>query len=392
MNSKLMCYIFNFKNKMKILVIHNSLNACGGGERVALHTIDKLQSENFDVSVGVVEKTDWEKVFNVVGIRLKRTPKEYYLVRELKLFGIYQRILQSYQVLKLRRKFDLIINTHGDVLLLSADVTYMHFPTLLMILDNWAKYTKYGKSVFWRVYFEPYRILQNFLRDSLENSLLLTNSRFSQGVISKYLNRNALVVYPPVEIHDYYIGEKEDVVISIGRFSREKNWHLLPEIAQKISDIKFVLIGSVSNKVSERYYNEILKIKEKLRADNLEIIPNASYHMKVELLAKAKVLLHLYPYEHFGIVGVEAQASGVLPITHKSGGLWLDVCKEGEYGLGYSKLDVDEIVSVIEKGLNVWSHDFAVKLREHSEKFSDRRFKERMFKVIMEYANFNFSS
>ncbi|HDI46235.1 MAG TPA: glycosyl transferase family 1, partial [Candidatus Methanomethylia archaeon] len=106
---------------MKVLIVHNSLNPCGGAERVSLHTIKALMEAGHNVALGTVEKTNWAKVFGVMGIRLPSIPKEYFLVfRQMKSFSIYQRTLAVLHVMRfsIKKEFDLMINTHGDVMLL----------------------------------------------------------------------------------------------------------------------------------------------------------------------------------------------------------------------------------------------------------------------------------
>ena len=62
---------------IRALVLHYSFNGCGGGERVSLHTIKALMEAGHHVEVGTIEKTDWKKVFQIVGIKLPRIPKEH---------------------------------------------------------------------------------------------------------------------------------------------------------------------------------------------------------------------------------------------------------------------------------------------------------------------------
>lgn len=117
---------------MKALVIHNSLNSIGGGERVCLHIVKALMEAGFDVSLATVERTNWGKVLDVMGIDLPKIPREYTITRELRIFGIYQRSLTTLHVARFRKRFNLIINTHGDVMLLPTDITYLHFPVFAL--------------------------------------------------------------------------------------------------------------------------------------------------------------------------------------------------------------------------------------------------------------------
>jgi len=116
---------------VRVLICHRSLNSAGGGERVALHIIKLAQDMGFDVELATTEPTDWDHVQNIIGIQLDRIPKEHSLLPfRLRAFGIYQRFLTGVHASRLRRRSNLTVNTHGDVMALPADMTYLHFPVL----------------------------------------------------------------------------------------------------------------------------------------------------------------------------------------------------------------------------------------------------------------------
>ena len=48
-------------------VIHTSLNARGGGERLAVATIEALSSTGIDVELGTYEKPDYELIRDAYG-------------------------------------------------------------------------------------------------------------------------------------------------------------------------------------------------------------------------------------------------------------------------------------------------------------------------------------
>ena len=360
----------------KILVLHNSLNSCGGGERVCLHTIKALQEAGYRVVLGVVERTDWDRVLSLTAVRLDEIPEEFYILRKLRTFGIYQRFFTIFHYL--RKKADLIINTHGDVLPLPAHITYMHFPTFALTENPYA-YSKYQSSLFWRAYFEPYRILQKLNLYAIRRSVILTNSSYSRDMIKKYIGAESIVVHPPVDLKDYLelnSDNKRDQVITISRFSPEKRLHLIPYIAKQLllDNIDFVLIGSTSTPIYRRYYRKVTAVRDKLGVENLKIIPDAPHEVKLRELERSKVYLHLMKYEHFGISVIEALASKCIPVCHASGGIWTDI------RMCYFYITEKEIPDLILKALDDYSQfpftDYFIK------EFSDEKFRERMLKVV----------
>ncbi|MEM2843271.1 MAG: glycosyltransferase [Candidatus Bathyarchaeia archaeon] len=340
---------------MKILILHHTLNSVGGGERVSLGIIEALKElRKGEVDLGTVEKTDWRKVRNAFGDVTLPDKEMNILPFKLNLFGIYQRALTGVYAYKYRKKYDLIINTHGDVMPAFCDVTYMHFPTFTLLKQpatfiKHKDFVKYRKNLFWRSYFIPYEFIQTKLvQKYLEHSLILTNSLFSLSIIKKWTGKNACVVYPPVEVEKFYFKNeyREDIIVTCSRFTPEKNLELIPELASKIPKANFYIFGSTS-KTSWEVISEIKKTASKFKVKNVYLKPNAPLNEMLSIYRKAKIYLHTMVNEHFGLSIVEAMASGLAPIVHKSGGPYMDILngKQGIYGFYYK--NVNEAANII---------------------------------------------
>ncbi|NPB00178.1 MAG: glycosyltransferase family 4 protein [Crenarchaeota archaeon] len=374
--------------KARILIIHHSFNSCGGGERVALHLIKLLQDSGYEVMVGTTEKTDWTYVQNVIGIRLRKIPREYYISPiRLRAFGIYQRPLTTLHIARLRDKVDLVVNTHGDVTLLPADITYLHFPVIAYMKLGYLRfYFKYMKSPFWYLYFRPYYEIQTrHAKKCFYRSIVVTNSNFSKSIIRKVIGKNSFVVYPPTELHDYIkilnMNDREDAVIYIARFSPEKNNHLLVHIAKELPEYQFYLVGSAHGRGVE-YYNYCLKLAERLNVKNIKIMANVPHETKLKLLASCKVYVHLFPTEHFGIAPLEALASGLVPVVPKLSGTWTDICLSGRFGVGYENLDVKEVSEKIMEAFERYGKYSKAELLKHLEQFSPETFYRKMRRIF----------
>jgi len=242
------------------------------------------------------------------------------------------------------------------------------------------------KSLFWYTYFQPYYIIQKKIaKKYFSNALILTNSRFSAYFIKDLFNKDAFVVYPPVEIDDYLkLSEnidREDAVIYIARYSPEKNNHLMIYLAKELPEYKFYLIGSAHGKGIE-YYQYCKKLKERLNVKNIEIHANVPHSEKLKLLSKCKVYIHLFPTEHFGIAPVEALASGLIPVVPINSGTWTDVCEFGKYGIGYRTLNVKELSEKIQEAFTKWSIGFVTNAKKHIEKFNVREFREKIMQIM----------
>ncbi|RLE55402.1 MAG: hypothetical protein DRJ40_08085 [Thermoprotei archaeon] len=371
---------------MRALVIHYSLNACGGGERVCLYTIRVLNELGLEVDLVTGERTSWGKVLALTDVPVK-VRREFVIVRNpVRKLSLYGKLLTNFRILNLRKRYDITVNTNFEALLVPADLIYVHFPHAIYVkgeYEYWRAFGKYYRSPLWRLYFEPYKVGMEFLSSEVKRCLMVTNSSFTAEQIRKYLGVNPIVVHPPVAVGKFLKladrEDREDTVVTVARYSRVKRLELVPLVASRCRDVTFVIIGSAYSDESYQVLNTLMRLRRKLNLRNLKLLVNVPEKLKLGILSRAKVYLHTMVREHFGISVVEAMASGLVPVVHRSGGTWTDVLDCGRYGFGYET--IDECVEAVYRALDNYS-----KLRgicvARSLEFSERRFKQRM-KVII---------
>ncbi|HDI01930.1 MAG TPA: glycosyltransferase [Candidatus Bathyarchaeota archaeon] len=368
---------------MRVAVVHHSLNSCGGGERLCLNVIEALKARGHEVILATTEPTDWDRVRTAFG-RSPEPDKELNLLPlRLRAFGIYQRMATGLLVSKLLGEVDMVINTHGDMVAAPCHITYVHYPVFALLEQTRDVRVKYRKSLFWRFYFTPYQLLQTRLwRFFVGRTLILTNSSFSRSVIREKVGRDAVVVYPPVDIRAFRPGRKEPLVLTVGRFTWEKRLDIVPRIAKLVPEADFIIAGSTA--IGSR---EIIRRIEAASLPNVEVRPDVPFEELRELYARAKIYLHTMVAEHFGISVVEGMASGCVPVVHASGGPWLDIIKQGQYGIGYRS--VKEAAEAIRKLLSneeLWA-GLSKKALDRSRAFSEEAFKEKFMHVVELYAS-----
>jgi len=370
----------------KIGIIHHSLNSCGGGELLSLTIAKVLREHGHEILYYTTQKTDWSYVESVLGVSFKPDSEKYIFKIKIPYFGIYQRLIASF-FNRAVKECDLVINTHGDVMpFVNADITYMHYPTFSLWYLNPVN-VKYLKSLFWKTYFIPYYTVQKHLIRKI-TGLILTNSKFSQKAIRKHVHRKSIVVYPPVNIKPYVKASKnvkrEDIVVTIGRFTPEKKYEDILEIASKTPKIKYVIIGSVSNKLNKQYFNKIRSMASRLKLKNVFLMPNLPFEDKLKVLSRAKVYLHTMVNEHFGIAIVEGMAAGLVPVVHMSGGAWEDIL-DGKQGVhGYAFRNLDEAAEYIENLVSDESlrREIVLNNSEYVWKFSSETFREKIVRIV----------
>lgn len=154
---------------------------------------------------------------------------------------------------------------------------------------------------------------------------------YTAKYVREFWNLDSTIIQPCIDGKSYVSGVKTKKIVSIGHFFLEsdghsKNQHILVEAARdpRLRDYELVLIGN-ANRGDEQY---VRKIRESAQGINCRIEVNRNGAFVRRELETASTLWHANGYgrtdpaqtEHFGIIVLEALASGVVPIVHASGG------------------------------------------------------------------------
>jgi glycosyltransferase involved in cell wall biosynthesis len=304
---------------MRIVLVHPRMSVMGGGERVAIHSIKEALKEGHEIYLAC-ERFDvdaFEDFFGVQGlfknVRLLSYPPFRPVIRRAVL---YQRLI--YHQLRLRsivskkQRFDLILNTaevaNQPATRLPA-VQYCYFPEYFSHLESDTL------PRLWELYYQPARVFYHSRVSQID--LLLAVSDFTKEFVKKKWGRDATTLYPPCPVDlysDLRDRPKENLVITVGRIGPEKRMELFLEIARRMPEVNFAIIGSVSP--DKKSYSDMLR---KTAPGNLSLVI-APLRKVNDILGKAKVYVHCALNEHFGITIVEAMAAGVVPVVHNSGG------------------------------------------------------------------------
>lgn len=380
---------------MKIAVVHDTLNPCGGAERLALYTIKALRELGYNIDLITIEETDWKRVELLFEENFRRYIDSEILVPPFrKTPSIYSRYVEWFlrDVLSfatmLKDRYDLVIVTKQLHVPVFADIIYVHFPDFYPGVENLYYPERYTYNTFLRIYSLPSHIFSKLLLWMFKRikyrPLILTNSKFSKALIKRWLRVRSCVLYPPVAIEKFKLfsidKHKENLVVTIGRIERSKNIHLIPLIARRVRNLRFIIVGS---SVQDKYKSYLDKlIKDLGVTDRIEILENLNDAKLRELLVRARYYLHTTLYEHFGIAVVEAMAMGAIPIVHKKSGAWTDIIEFGKYGYGYENLeDLTKILSSRpELGVE---EELRFRVVTRAKYFSYEHFKERLKCVLI---------
>ena len=345
--------------KILAKIINDDLNAGGGSERLAITTIELLNEMGFGVDVQTYEALDVEKLENNFGqwkIKIRK-------IKKLNLLSL----LQSKENAGHDSddcNYDLIINTHGDLLPYVSEInnqssisdsvvdnnqlmrkpkmiTYCHYPLVPFYVKN-GIYRRYLHKFIVTDEVKGFnssntlieKLLSNacLLYDSmLRNTIVLTNSEFSKEAIKRLYNKDALILKPPVDVKTFrkvalhsHEGQREDIILVVSRFSADKQIENAIKVAkilqEKKVDAKMIIVGNVSR--SDMDYLQLLRniIDDNDLNTYVKLEVGASFERLLHLMGKSKVYLHPLAGEPFGIAVAEAMAAGLIPIVPHVGG------------------------------------------------------------------------
>jgi alpha-1,2-mannosyltransferase len=373
---------------MKVGVISGSVEA-GGAQRVCLKIIEALKEANHEVALITLTKTDWPSVEKMLG-KVTRPDEEIVLLkRNFSGFNAYKPLLAAILTPRVKRKFkiDLLINSQADTLPIRSDILYVHYPTFSEF-EKVGINLKYSRSVFWRIYISLFKVAHRFFENYLKTGVLVTNSSYSKKALRRYVDRNCIVIYPPVEVKAFATiaesKERQNKVVSCGRYSPEKNYENVLEVAKRLREVDFAVVGSFSGEKSSNYYQKLCSMQSNEKLSNVELLKALEFKDLLLLYGKSKIYLHSMKDEHFGIVVLEAMAAGLAPVVYRGGGPWEDILKAEQGYYGFSYKTAEEAGSVIKKLLE--DENVRKKIVERNQsytmEFSDEVFKKKFLELL----------
>lgn len=225
---------------------------------------------------------------------------------------------------------------------------------------------------------------------------IVCNSFFTKSFIDREYGVRSEVLYPPVSVDKIRPGKKENIILSVGRFStveRSKRQDVLVSSFKRFFDSgnknwKLVLCGGADVGVGEY----IKSLRASATGYPIRIIESPSFKDLLSLYKSAKIFWFASGFsvdqvknpeklEHFGIVVVEAMAAGAVPIIFNAGG-HREIIDNSVNGFLWDTQQ--ELLTNTQKLVddNKLYKDISKSAHEQSAKYSYDRFEERLLEII----------
>ena len=225
---------------------------------------------------------------------------------------------------------------------------------------------------------------------------VIVNSVFTKKWIDKEYSLDSTVVYPPIDILKFKPKKKENLILSVGRFSQleqAKRQDVLIKAFKKlydsgIRDYRLVLAGG-SDVGRTNYLDRIIKDS---KGYPIKILENPTFSEIVSLYATTKLFWSAsgcgidenklpQKVEHFGISVVEAMSAGCVPLAYDAGG-HKEIIENGVNG--YLWKSVNSLLGHTRQLIGDFSllRKITSQAKEKSKKYSYENFKDQILKII----------
>ena len=189
-------------------------------------------------------------------------------------------------------------------------------------------------------------------------------SRLVAARIAKYYRRHADVIYPPVAVDDFSVSSSsEDFYLSVGQLVAYKKADLMVEAFNSLGK-RLVIIGEC----------ELMPKLRRMAKSNIQLLGRQPFEVIRDHYARCRALV--FPgNEDFGIVPVEAMASGKPVIAFAAGGA-LDTVIDRQTGLLFAEQTPDGLVNAVRRFEEIGDCFDSSAIRAHAAQFSTARFAE----------------
>lgn len=359
--------IFCYNNNMRIALVHDYLVQYGGAERV-LECFCELWPYA-PIYTLVYNKEAMHGKFSEKNIKtsfIQKLPfakNRHRIFPQLMPMAIEQFDFSDYDiVLSDSSSYAKGIITGPDTL----HICYMHTP-MRYAWDDCHKYTQdfYFPSIIKKLVPLAMNYIRIWDRASADRvDRIIANSNFVKKRIKKYYKKDAVVIHPPVNIDNFSISPtRGKYFLMVGRLIAYKRFDIAIQAFTKLG-LPLKIIGRGPE----------LKRLQKMAGPSIEFLGRVPDEELANYYAKCQAFI--FPQEEdFGIVAIEAMASG-RPIIAYRGGDILEHMEEGKTGLFFDQQTADDIVRTIKKFDA--NHFDPAYIREKVEKFDNREFKAKI--------------
>ncbi|SFO87988.1 glycosyltransferase [Hydrogenimonas thermophila] len=353
---------------MKVAIVHDWLVTNAGAEKVLKAILDIFSSADVFSLVDFLKNKDRKNILNGKYAKTSFVQNLPFAKRHFRNYlPLFPRAIESLNL----GGYDLIISSSWAVAKgIKKDknqlhICYCHTP----IRYAWDLYEEYTSNLKQPKKFLVQKTLK-YIRewDIKSNSrvdFFIANSIYVKERIKRIYKRDAVVIYPPVDIDKFTLyTKKEDFYLTASRLVPYKKTRLIVEAFNKMPNKKLIVIGD----------GEELTYIKNIAKNNITVLGYQKDEVLINYMQRAKAFIYA-AVEDFGIVPIEAHACGTPVIALNEGGT-AETIIENLNGIHFKKQSDLDIIEAVNR-FEALKFDYK-KIRESSLKYRmfQKEFKE----------------
>lgn len=329
---------------MKIALVHDYLVQYGGAERV-LEAFTEI-FPNASIYTIVYDKESMHGVFSEKRIYTSYLQKFPFARKKHRFFPLLMPIaIEQFDF----SDYDVVLSDSSSYAKgiitgpQTLHICYVHTP-MRYAWDDCQKYTQDFDMLKFIKKLVPFAMnyIRMWDRVSAERmDVVIANSNFVAKRIKKYYGKDSIVIHPPVKIDDFYVSENtKEYFLMVGRLIAYKR-HDIAIKAFNVLGLPLKIIGRGP---------ELKRLKD-LAGPNIEFLGRVSDKDLPKYYSECRAFI--FPQEEdFGIVAIEAMASGK-PLVAFRGGDITEHMEDEKMGVFFEKQTPEDIISAVKKISNM---------------------------------------
>ncbi|MGL5721122.1 MAG: glycosyltransferase [Brevinema sp.] len=249
----------------------------------------------------------------------------------------------------------------------TCHICYIHTPMRYI----WDLSEQYLASLPWilrpyaRFVFSGLRKWDKSTADNVD--FFIANSHYIRERVERIYGRTAEVVYPPVDLVDSPVLDKENIFVTASRHVPYKKIPMIAEAFASMPDKKLIILGDGT---------DFAKVQEiAARAPNIECKGYLPREQMLAEIGRAKAFVFAAD-EDFGILPVEAQGLGTPVIAFGKGGVTETVVHE-KTGVFYKEQTTESLCKAIAHFETIEDRFDPATIAQHAQQFSREVFREK---------------
>jgi len=362
---------------MKIALVHDYLTQRGGAERVFELLCKRYPQADIFTSLYDPQKTIdmGERIVNTTFLQKIPGAAKYFRLMAPLYFPAFRALdLQDYDlIISSSTSFAKAVRKRPD----AQHICFCHNVTRFL-WDTETYLREYSDYRYLSPLIEKiFQLMRNVdLKYAQEPDIYIANSSIVARRIEKIYGKKAIMINYPIDTSNFVFSDtKDEYYLASARMISYKR---LDIIVEAFNWLGWPLIISGDGPERERLQSKAL--------DNIKFVGHVSDSKRKELFSKAKSII-VAALEDYGLVPVEANASGTPVVAFGAGGV-LDTQINGKTGVFFHRQTPESLqMALLESGEITWNYE---NIRNHAvNNFSEPVFFSKVERVIAQTCSLN---